>query len=238
MAIWEMMSLIIAPKKVFRSIYYHKQTSKTYHRPDPSFTYLLALFQFLTSLAWAFAYSSSFPQALRISLVFIFVHFLLFSLFTATCFYFFIKHLLGPNSKIIPGGRRRGLYDLGNAGDGDGKEELEFGYCWDVSIRAFVPVWLFLYVVQFLCMPLVGTDHWVSTLLSNSLYLIAANYYFIITFLGYNALPFLHHTELLLAPIAITTILWFASLFGLNLSKHIAPVFLAGAKLREKKKAP
>jgi hypothetical protein len=77
------------------------------------------------------------------------------------------------------------------------------------------------------------TPHRLSTLLSNTLYLFAFNYYFIITFLGYNALPFLHHTELLLAPIAPMTILWFASLFGLNLSMHIAPVFLAGAKLRK-----
>ncbi|KAF2685689.1 UNC-50 family protein [Lentithecium fluviatile CBS 122367] len=231
MAIWEMMSLIIAPKKVFRSIYYHKQTSKTYHRPDPSFTYLLSAFQLLTSLAWGFAYADGFPRVIRVALVFIFVHFLLLSLVTATLFFFLIKYLLGPNSKLIPG-RRRGLYDLGTE-NGEGSQELEFGYCWDVAIRAFVPVWLFLYVVQFLCMPLVGTDHWVSLALSNTLYLIALNYYFIITFLGYNALPFLHHTELLLAPIAVTTILWFASLFGMNLSKHLAPVFLTGARLRK-----
>lgn len=67
----------------------------------------------------------------------------------------------------------------------------------------------------------------ISLALANTLYLVAFNYYFIITFLGYNALPFLHHTELLLAPIAVTTILWFASLFGFNMSKHFAPVFLA-----------
>ncbi|KAJ4291055.1 hypothetical protein N0V90_010253 [Kalmusia sp. IMI 367209] len=231
MAIWEMMSLMIAPKKVFRSIYYHKQTSKTYHRPDPSFTYLLSAFQLLTSLAWGFAYASSFPSILKITLVFIFVHFLLSSLVISTINFFLIKYFLGPNSKIIPG-RRRGLYDLGG-GDGEGKEELEFGYCWDVAIRAFVPVWVFLYVVQFLCMPLVGTDHWISLALSNTLYLAALIYYFIITFLGYNALPFLHHTELLLAPIAVTIILWFVSLFGLNLSKHLAPIFLSGVALRK-----
>lgn len=178
MAIWEMMSLMIAPKKVFRSIYYHvgllfpirispqhqpnlrsqKQTSKTYHRPDPSFTYLLSAFQLLTSLAWGFAYAPSAPSVLKITLVFIFVHFLLSSLVISTLNFFLIKYLLGPNSKILPG-KRRGLYDL-SANDGEGKEELEFGYCWDVAIRAFVPVWVFLYVVQFLCMPLVGTDHW------------------------------------------------------------------------------
>lgn len=156
MAIWEMMSLIIAPKKVFRSIYYHKQQQKTWHRPDPSFTYLLSFFLLLTSLAWGFAYADGFSKVLRIALVFIFVHFLVLSLLVATLFYFLVGRLLGPGVKGLPG-RRRGLYNLGQE---DGKEELEFGYCWDVAIRAFVPIWVFLYVIQFLCMPLVGTDHW------------------------------------------------------------------------------
>ncbi|KAL6707420.1 hypothetical protein ACN47E_004199 [Coniothyrium glycines] len=228
MAVWEIMSLIIAPKKVFRQIYYHKQTTKTYHRPDPSFTYLLSLFLTLTSLAWGFAYADGFTQTLHVALVFLFGHLLLLSLVIATLFFFLVGKLLGPGSSLP--GRRRGLYNLGEQ---SGNEELEFGYCWDVAIRAFVPVWLFLYALQFLCMPLVGTQHWVSLLLSNTLYLVALNYYFIITFLGYNALPFLHHTELLLVPIAVTTILWFASLFGFNMSKHFAPVLWAGARLRK-----
>lgn len=173
MAIWEIMSLIIAPKKVFRQIYYHvcclflcsnttltlckKQTTKTYHRPDPSFTYLLSFFLTLTSLAWGVAYAKGFTQTIHLTLVFIFGHFLLLSLVTATLFFFLVGRLLGPGNSLLPG-KRRGLYNL-NEADG-GKEELEFGYCWDVAIRAFVPVWVFLYVVQFLCMPLVGTDHW------------------------------------------------------------------------------
>lgn len=77
------------------------------------------------------------------------------------------------------------------------------------------------------------TEDRISLALSNTLYLAALIYYFIITFLGYNALPFLHHTELLLAPIAVTIILWFVSLFGLNLSKHLAPIFLSGVTLRK-----
>ncbi|KAF1920315.1 UNC-50 [Ampelomyces quisqualis] len=230
MALWEIMSLIIAPKKVFRQIYYHKQTTRTYHRPDPSFTYLLCLFLLITSFFWGFAYADGLLQTLHISLAYIFLHFLLLSLVTATLFYFLVGKLLGPGgSSLLP--RRRGLYNLNE--EGVGKEELEFGYCWDVAIRAYVPVWVFVYVVLFVCMPLVGTKHWPSTLLSNSLYLIAFNYYFIITFLAYNALPFLHHTELLLAPIAVTTILWFASLFGFNMARHLAPVLWCGARLRK-----
>ncbi|EAT80566.2 hypothetical protein SNOG_12154 [Parastagonospora nodorum SN15] len=119
MAMWEIMSLIIAPKKVFRQIYYHKQTTKTYHRPDPSFTYLLSLLLTLTSLAWGFAYADGFTQTLHITLVFIFGHFLLLSLLTATLFFFLVGRLLGPGNTLLPG-RRRGLYNL-NEADG-GKE--------------------------------------------------------------------------------------------------------------------
>ncbi|KAF2730447.1 UNC-50 [Polyplosphaeria fusca] len=230
MAIWEMTSLIIAPKKVFRSIYYHKQTKNTWHRPDPSFTYLLSLFLFLTSIAWGAAYADGFGPTLHVTLAFIFLHFVVLSLVIATICYLIVGRLLGPGVKGLPGRRRQGLF---NMEAGEGGNELEFGYCWDVAIRAFVPIWVFLYVVQFLLMPVVASRYWLSLLIGNSLYLLALNYYFIITFLGYNALPFLHHTELLLAPIAVCTILWFASLFGLNLPKHLAPVLWAGAKLRK-----
>jgi len=228
MAIWEMTSLIIAPKKVFRSIYYHKQTKNTWHRPDPSFTYLLSFFLLLTSLAWGLAYADGFSKPFQITLVFIFVHFLAMSLLVATVAYFLVGRLLGPGVPGLPGRRRQGLFT--QPGE---EEQLEFGYCFDVAIRAFVPIWVFLYVIQFLLMPLIASNFWVSLLFGNSLYLLAFGYYIVITFLGYNALPFLHHTVLLLAPIAILTILWFTSLFGLNLPKHLAPVLWAGAKLRK-----
>lgn len=87
-------------------------------------------------------------------------------------------------------------------------EQLEFGYCFDVSrydcslklkgemltcaeqvsIRAFLPVWVFLYVVQFLLMPVIARDYWVSLFFGNLLYLVAFGYYFVITFLGYNGM--------------------------------------------------
>ncbi|ORY12743.1 UNC-50 protein [Clohesyomyces aquaticus] len=230
MAIWEMLSLIIAPKKVFRSIYYHKQTKNTWHRPDPSFTYLLSGFLLLTALGWGLAYADGAARTLRIMLVFMFGHFLLLSLLIATLFYFLVGRLLGPGVKGLPGRRRQGLF---NMEEGEGAAELEFGYCWDVAIRAFVPIWVFLYVVQFLLMPVIASKLWISVLVGNTLYLVALNYYFIITFLGYNALPFLHHTELLLVPVGVCTVLWFISLGGFNLPKHLAPVLWAGAKLRK-----
>lgn len=44
------------------------------------------------------------------------------------------------------------------------------------------------------------------------------------------ALPFLHHTELLLSPTFVYAILWFTSLFGFNIPKHIAPLLVLGAR--------
>ncbi|KAL9598735.1 MAG: hypothetical protein Q9219_004293 [cf. Caloplaca sp. 3 TL-2023] len=150
MAIWEMTHLIIAPKKVFRSIYYHvslppsrytspaltntkrqKQTKNTYHLADPSFTYLLSSFQLLTGLAWGIASTTSVSATIRLTLIFIFVHFLLFSLLVATAAFFLVGRALGPRSR---GGRRRGLFGdaYGGSREGEG-EEVEFGYCFDVS---------------------------------------------------------------------------------------------------------
>ena len=40
------------------------------------------------------------------------------------------------------------------------------------------------------------------------------------------ALPFLHHTEIMLFPIFILVVLWAVSLFGFNLTKHIVSILL------------
>ncbi|KAI9875658.1 MAG: hypothetical protein M1830_008142 [Pleopsidium flavum] len=202
------------------------QTKNTWHRPDPSFTYLLSFFMFLTSLAWGLASSTSFASIVRLTLSFVFIHFLALSLLVSTAAFFLVGRLLGPGIAGLPGRRRQqGLF-----GQVGGAEQLEFGYCFDVAIRAFFPVWVFLYVVQFILLPLVSRDYWISLFVGNSLYLVAFGYYTIISFLGYNALPFLHHTELLLSPLFVFGILWFASLFGFNLPKHVTPLLLTGAR--------
>lgn len=71
-------------------------------------------------------------------------------------------------------------------------------------------------MVQFLLLPLLtrSPSNFLATFLGNTLYLSALIYYTYITFLGYNALPFLHNTELLLAPILIFAVLWLVSLIA------------------------
>jgi len=84
-------------------------------------------------------------------------------------------------------------------------EELEFGYCFDVHCNAFFPVFVWLYVVQFVFMPLLTTPLWysphisvpwltlgdarISMFVGNTLYAVAFIYYTYITFLGYNCIP-------------------------------------------------
>lgn len=215
-AIWEMTSLIIAPKKVFRSIYYHKQTKNSWSRDDPSFIVLLTFFLSITAIAWGLAYTPAFGSIMRLTFSLVFVHFLLSSLVFATAGYY----LCGKFLKVPPVG------GFGNAGITTGEGELEFMYCFEIGVRAFFPVWVFLYVIQFLMMPLLTRDYWISIFLGNSLYLIAFSFYSVITFLGYNALPFLHHTEILLFPVVVMVILWAVSLFGFNVAKHVVELWL------------
>ncbi|KAI4126396.1 MAG: hypothetical protein LQ338_003766 [Usnochroma carphineum] len=224
------------------------ETKNTYHLADPSFTYLLSSFQLLTGLAWGIASTTSVGATIRLTLIFIFVHFLLGSLVVATAAYFLVGRLLGPRSS---GGRRKGLFgDTSAARDRDrdrerGEEEgLEFGYCFDVSlsltlgkggegankeenIGADEGEQRTGGDTRFLS-DLTSTR--ISLFVGNTLYLVAFIYYTIIVFLGYNALPFLHHTELLLSPTFVYGILWFASLFGFNIPKHIGPLLVLGAR--------
>jgi hypothetical protein len=107
-------------------------------------------------------------------------------------------------------------------------------------------------VLQFLFMPLIARDYWVSNFFGNTMYLLAFGYYFVITFLGYNgmhqklintmcdslltkmqALPFLSRTEVLLAPVPVLVILWFISLFTFDCATSLAPVLWCGVNLRK-----
>lgn len=115
------------------------ETKNTWHRPDPSFAYLLSFFLLLTALAWGLAYAPSFGTIIRLSFLFIFGHFIGSSLLVSAIGYFVIGRLFGPNGAAasLTGlrgvrGRRRGAAQGLFTQPGE-KEQLEFGYCFDVS---------------------------------------------------------------------------------------------------------
>lgn len=209
------------------------ETRNTYHRADPAFSYLFAFFLILTSLAWGIAYTPSLSAITKLMLMFVFVHFLFGSLFLSTLAYFFIGRLLGPGVAGLPGRRRQqGLFGPpGGTGRGD---LLEFGYCFDVSIRAFFPTYILLYIVQYILMPFIGRHNAASTFFGNLLYLVAATYWTVITFLGYNALHFLHHTQLLLTPMAGWVSIWLVcTILGVNLPMYGMKWMFLGVQLKQ-----
>ena len=79
----------------------------------------------MTGLAWGLAYTTGFGPV-RVALAFVLGHFLLTSLLVSTLMYFLVGRVLGK--------RRQGLFGPGPAGVG-GEEGLEFGYCFDVSLK-------------------------------------------------------------------------------------------------------
>ncbi|EPS44636.1 hypothetical protein H072_1387 [Dactylellina haptotyla CBS 200.50] len=218
MAIWEMTCLLISPKKVFRSMYHNKQTKGHWGRDDPSFVALLSFFLVLTSIAWGLAYTPSFLSIARLALVLTFVHFLSGALFVATLGWY-----LAP--RFLRKGRTGRFGTVPTAGEG----ELEWAYCFDVAVRAFFVAFFFLYIVQFFLMPLLSRNWWISLFIGNTLYLVAFSFYCVVTFLGYNALPFLSHTEVILSPIVGFVAIWVVSLFGINIARNIAPLLIKGA---------
>ncbi|KAK9319997.1 UNC-50 family-domain-containing protein [Lipomyces orientalis] len=207
-AIWEICYLFIAPKKVYRQIYYHVQTKNTWARDDPSFVLLLSGFLMLSAVAWGIAYSPGFFPIIRLMFNIVFVDFLLIGSIIATIGWLLAGRFLRQRST-------RGIMSMAQQDN-----KLEWAYCFDVHCNSFLIIWFSLYVLQFVMLPIIIKDNWFSLLLGNSLYLGAFSYYVVITYLGYSALPFLDHTEMLLFPILAFVVLFLASLFGFNISRH------------------
>jgi hypothetical protein len=71
------------------------------------------------------------------------------------------------------------------------EQAVEWLYCFDVHCNSYFPLFLVLYPLQFFLVPLLLKPVFLATLLANSIYCGAYCYYWYITFLGYQVLPFL-----------------------------------------------
>eukprot|EP00798_Chlamydomonas_sp_ICE-L_P023168 gene23166-30376_t len=99
-------------------------------------------------------------------------------------------------------------------------------YAFDVHCNSYFPLFLSLYVVQFLLSPLLLWKSFVSTAVSVALYAVTLSYYHYMTFLGYSALPFLEHTEVFLWPVgAIFLATPFAILAGFNPTRFTLSIY-------------
>ncbi|KAI8391565.1 UNC-50 [Radiomyces spectabilis] len=207
-ASWQMAYLIIAPRRVYRNIYYHKQTKNQWARDDPAFLVLLACLLCISALAWGLAYGLGIMGIVRAMLFMVIVDFLCIGSLVATFSWFVTNRFLTHNQ-------------MAHAVE----QKVEWAYAFDVHCNSFFPVFLILYVVQFFFISLLKRSNWISLFVGNTMYFVSAVWYIYGTFLGYNALPFLIHTELFLYPIIICIILYAVSLFGFNVSQHVLALY-------------
>jgi len=210
LAAWQLTWLCIAPKRVYRNVYFHKQTKNIWARDDPAILILISASLVVSAVAWSFVHSYPAPQTIKYALLMIFRDFLAIGAVIATCLWFFSNKLLlqSPNNHTTEENAR-----------------VEWAYAFDVHTNAFFPLYLSLYLAQLFLAPVITKDNWICLWVGNSLYLASLAQYIYITYLGFNALPFLIRSEFLLFPLLPLFASYLISLLGFNVSKHVLDAY-------------
>ncbi|KAK4515633.1 uncharacterized protein ATC70_010584 [Mucor velutinosus] len=204
-ALWQMAYLLIAPRRVYRNIYYHKQTKNQWARDDPAFLVLLASLLCVSAIAWGLVFGLGFLGVVKAMLLMVLVDFVLVGSIVATFLWFFTNRFLNQSNAITQ----------------TNDQKVEWAYAFDVHCNSFFPLFLILYIIQFFFLNLLIRHNWASLVISNAIYLISIVWYCYGTFLGFNVLPFLVHTELLLYPIFGFLVLFIVlCVLGINLSEN------------------
>jgi len=209
LAAWQLTYLCLAPKRVYRNVYFHKQTKNTWARDDPAILVLIGACLVVSAIAWSLVYSYSPFEAIRLALLMIFRDYLLVGASVATLLWFFSnKMLLSPPTHATPE-----------------DTAVEWAYAFDVHTNAFFPFYLTLYLAQLFLVPIVLKDNWVCLWVGNTLYLAGFAQYVYGVYLGLNALPFLIRTELLLFPLLPLFAAYVVSLLGFNVAKRVLALY-------------
>ncbi|KAI0341392.1 UNC-50-like protein [Trametopsis cervina] len=209
LAAWQLTYLCLAPKRVYKNVYFHKQTKNTWARDDPAILILVAACLTVSALAWSVVYSYSPFEALQLALLMILRDYLLVGIVLATIMWFFANRVLvSPPSHAAPS-----------------DSVVEWAYAFDVHTNAFFPFYLTLYLAQLFLVPVILKDKWICLFISNTLYLAAFAQYIYGIYLGLNALPFLIRSELLLAPLLPLFAAYIVSLIGFNVAKFVLPLY-------------
>jgi len=183
-ASWQMVTLCLDPKRVYKQTTYHKQTKNQWARDDPAFTVLCLVFLIVAAVAYTVAFRVPFPGTfLRIVLGVVVFDFGVVGCVLATVTWTVANKYL----------RVRALHSV--------DQEVEWMYAVDIHCNSFFPLFLMLYVLQFFLLPFLLSGGFLATLVSDTLFLAALSYYCYITFLGYSALPFLENSVYFLYPV-------------------------------------
>ena len=173
-------------------------------RDDPAFVVLLLSLMFFSSLAWLIGFGVySLSHALTVVLGALLVQFLGVGVLLSSA----IRYYANLSMRVVR------LHAI--------EQQIEWLYAFDIHCNAFFPVFALLFTAQYFLLPLTLAGGFLSTLLANSLYLLAAIAYLYVTFLGYAALPFIERPERLLYPASVAVVLYVLTLvLNINLSYH------------------
>ncbi|KAK9893327.1 UNC-50-like protein [Cystobasidium minutum MCA 4210] len=210
LAAWQITYLFFSPRRVYRNVYYHKQTKNTWARDDPALVLLQCGCLAVAGLLWGSIYAHySFLKICQTILSMIFVDFLLVGILVATLLWAISNRFFTHSSHT-------------HATD----QSVEWAYSFDVHVNSFFPLFIDLYLAQLLLAPVLTRSNWVCLFFGNTLYLAAFAQYLYVTYLGYNALPFLIRSELLLFPIVVLFAGWVVSLLGFNVAKGVLGLYI------------
>ncbi|KAI5733913.1 hypothetical protein M8J77_000276 [Diaphorina citri] len=202
-ALWQMTYLFISPQKVYKNFNYRKEAKSQFARDDPAFLVLLAGWLCLSSLAFTLNFHLGFWSFVKFLLNFLFMDCIAVGLVIATFLWYLSNKYLIKNQHL--------------------GQDVEWAYCFDVHLNAFCPMLVISHIVQLLMYNIFMEHDWfLPVFLGNLLWFLSLSYYVYITFLGYNCLPILHTTQVILSPL-IPILIYFAisMLAGWNMSKTL-----------------
>ncbi|XP_029304695.1 protein unc-50 homolog [Cottoperca gobio] len=207
-AMWQMLYLFTSPQRVYRNFHYRKQTKDQWARDDPAFLVLLGIWLCVSTIGFGLVLGMGAVETLKLLLWVVFVDCIGVGLLISTLMWVITnKYLLK---------QPRGNFDV------------EWGYAFDVHLNAFYPLLVILHFLQlfFINYVIINTNWFVGYFVGNTSWLIGIGYYLYITFLGYNALPFLKNTVVLLYPFALLVLVYVLSLsLGWNLTQGLCSFY-------------
>ncbi len=173
---------------------------------DPAFVAIMVYFMSVAALGYTIAFHKSLTGFLKGMLYAVVVDFGCVGVLASTLAWYLANHYL--------------LVE--NTGSHTTEQKVEWLYAFDVHCNSFFPLFILLYVVQYFLLLVFLREGFACTLLGNTAYAIAFSYYFYITFLGYNVLPFLQHTTVFLYPVvAVVAIFGICCLLRINICRAV-----------------
>ncbi|KAF7214775.1 transcript variant X1 [Nothobranchius furzeri] len=231
-AMWQMLYLFTSPQRVYRNFHYRKQTKDQWARDDPAFLVLLSIWLCVSTMGFGLVLDMGVVETLKLLLWVVFVDCIGVGLLISTLMWFISnKYLLKHPSRNF---------------------DVEWGYAFDVHLNAFYPLLVILHFLQLFFINrelavscsmvlaykqaadpalflisisdvvVINSDWFLGYFVGNTLWMIAIGYYLYITFLGYNTLPFLTNTVVLLYPFALLGLFYILSVsLGWNFTRGL-----------------